>query len=181
MRPWRAASPFSLELAHPVGVEPTTVALTVRRSTAELRVKPLAGRLRLELRVCLRTGDQQSPGMPLPDLPAVKNRLNHQHSSRPWSRTKFMGFKGPGPAGRRTGNCVASRAGVEPATCPLGEGRSIRLSYREAGGWRGRPRTCNLRIQSALRCLLAPLSNRWSGQEELNLRLPAPKAGALPG
>ena len=55
---------------------------------------------------------------------------------------------------------MARPTGLEPVTYGL-EGRcSIRLSY-------GRP-------------ALLEVSKYWSGQRDLNPRLPAPKAGALP-
>ena len=99
----------------------------------------------------------------------------------------------PGPAP------LARLAGFEPATHGLEVRCSIQLSYRRTSPRPSWPpagkragdgvRTRDIQLGRLTLCQLsytrppesADSSGTWSGREDLNLRPPAPKAGALPG
>src|SRR5213594_1991634 len=86
---------------------------------------------------------------------------------------------------------MARLEGIEPPTYGLEIRCSIQLSYRRSAATGSAPGSRD-RAAGKTRCGAArtalrgpvqpPAAGRsWSGREDLNLRHPAPKAGALPG
>jgi hypothetical protein len=66
------------------------------------------------------------------------------------------------------GFCVERVTGIEPAW-PAWKAGTLPLSYTRKGG-----------LTSLNRSTYSMQEVRWSGRQDLNLRPPAPKAGALP-
>ncbi len=90
--------------------------------------------------------------------------------------------------------CLARLGGFEPLTHGFGGRCSIRAELQarktsdqaylvpgKPSSWRLRPSVSNAPRTSLVGMIPQYLPTDWSGREDLNLRLPAPKAGALPG
>ena len=81
---------------------------------------------------------------------------------------------------------MARLEGIEPPTYGLEIRCSIQLSYRRSAvtdsGSEPGPAAAGPRGKVVAPPEQSPEAGQnWSGREDLNLRLPAPKAGALPG
>ena len=111
------------------------------------------------------------------------NQLSYTHHISKlggWDARKLSSLLASDPPSRISE--LARQKGFEPLTYGL-EGRcSIQLSY-----WRGisRQKAVCSRRKKKKRGFRLPAADRplnfWSGRDDLNVRPPAPKAGALPG